>query len=74
MGDFFNISKDITQGLIEGFAKFWEWFINPIFTLDIRWLDPTSQPLVVAPWMIISFTTLIVIFVVSLAHLLSPLG
>lgn len=74
MGDFFEISKNITQGFVEGFAHFWDWFINPIFTMDIRWLIPESPVFVVAPWMILSFTTLIVIFVVSLAKLLNPLG
>lgn len=74
MGDFFSIGTEITKGFIEGFAGFWAWFINPIFSIDITWLMPESQPLVIAPWMILSFTTLIVIFVVSLAHLLNPLG
>lgn len=74
MGDFFRIGSEMTKSFIEGFAYFWDWFISPLFTIDITWIMPESQPLVIAPWMILSFTTLIIIFVVSLAHLLNPLG
>lgn len=74
MGDFFRIGSEITKGFVEGFAAFWDWFINPLFEIDLTWLLPETQPLVIAPWMIISFTTLTLIFAVSLFHLLKPIG
>lgn len=65
MGDFFRIGMEWTTGFITGITSFWEWFINPILEIG---------DFVVAPYMILSFAVLIVIFGLALGHLLNPLG
>lgn len=71
MGEFFQIGKDITQGFIEGFAHFWAWFTTPMIEgLDLSWINPDWSNLTIAPWMILSFTMLAIIFTVSLIKLI----
>lgn len=60
-----NIFYDITKNFVYGCVSFWNWFINPIVSIG---------DLVIAPYQIISFTALIVIFGMVLVHLINPIG
>lgn len=60
-----DVLFEISKGFIYGCSEFWVWFTNPIITLG---------DLTVAPYMILSFTALIVVFGLVLMHLVNPLG
>lgn len=74
MGDFYKWSLELGTNLITGLASFWSWFISPAFKMDLTWLNNQLPVITVAPWMILSFSAIILIFVISLYHLLNPVG
>lgn len=74
MGDFFRIGSEMTEGFATGFAAFWDWFVNPLFTIDLTWLNADLEVITIAPWMILSFSAIMLIFAISLYHLLNPIG
>ena len=74
MGDFFKFALEMGQGFITGLGSFWNWFINPIFTIDLTWINADLEVITIAPWMVLSFATLMLLFVISLWHQLNPLG
>lgn len=65
MGDFYKLVIDIGTGFVYGLTTFWSWFINPIIEIG---------DFVIAPYMILSFSVLVVIFGLALGHLLNPIG
>lgn len=60
-----DVLSEITKGFIYGCSSFWVWFTNPILEIG---------DLTIAPYMILSFTALIVVFALVLGHLINPLG
>lgn len=65
MAEFGKLILNITKDFVNGIGDFWAWFINPIITIG---------DLTIAPYMIISFAGLMVVFALVLAHLINPLG
>lgn len=56
---------EIGKGFVYGCVSFWNWFTNPIIEIG---------DLTIAPYMILSFTALMVVFGMVLVHLINPLG